>query len=112
MSGHCVTQKIGTHLVVNQGSERQIVKKICEVLPHIGIAVLPKTLIVEAIAATPKAAISEVALIRSGATTRSQRSYDKHLHLRDLSALVIAAEDGYSLSIADFQSNQEGDCFH
>ncbi len=112
MSGHCVAQKIGSHLVVNQSSERQVVKKICEVFPHIGIAVLPKALIVEAIAATYRQPSAGCNLSDYKQQQKAKRRYDKHLHLCYLSALMIAPEDGYSLPVADFQSYQEGNSFH
>lgn len=38
-----------SHLLVDQCGERQVVKQVCEVLPDIGVAVLPQTFIVEAI---------------------------------------------------------------
>ena len=74
--GHCVALKTSSHLAVNQGSERQVVKKICKILPHICIAVFSKALIVEAIAATPKRAISKVAVcqVRSNNEVKQARS--------------------------------------
>jgi len=62
-----VSKKPVSHLSVYQGSERQVVKQICEVLPDVGIAILPETLVVEAI------------------------------HLSDLSRLMVPTQDGDSL---------------
>ena len=56
-----------SHLSVYQGSERQVVKQICEVLPNIGVAILPETFVVEAV------------------------------HLCDLSRLMVSTQDGDSL---------------
>lgn len=52
---------------INQGSERQVVKQVCEVLPDVGIAVLPQALIIEAV------------------------------DLRDLPRLMVSSQDGDSL---------------
>lgn len=59
-----------SHLGVDQRGERQIIKQVCEVLPHVGIAVFPQALVVEAV------------------------------HLRDLSALVVPSEDCDALPVA------------
>ena len=56
-----------SHLSIYQGCERQVVKEICEVLPDIGVAILPETFVVEAI------------------------------HLCDLSRLMVPTQDGDSL---------------
>ena len=55
------------YLSINYSSKGQIVKEVSEIFPHVGVAVLPQTLVVEAI------------------------------HLRDLSVLVIASQDGDSV---------------
>ena len=36
-------------LVVDQGCERKVVEEVCEVLPHVGVSVLPQALVVEAV---------------------------------------------------------------
>lgn len=36
-------------LSVDQRGERQVVKQVCEVLPHVSVAVLPQALVVEAV---------------------------------------------------------------
>lgn len=47
MTSSAAVQSI--YLIFNEGCQRQEVKKVCEVLPHICIAVFPQALIVEAI---------------------------------------------------------------
>jgi len=67
------------YLGVHQGGQREVVKQVGEGLPHIGIAVLPQALVIEAV------------------------------HLRDLSALVVPAQDCDALAVADlrWESNVE-----
>ena len=36
-------------LVVDQGGEREVVEQVGEELPHVGVAVLPQALVVEAV---------------------------------------------------------------
>lgn len=55
------------HLPVHQRGQRQVVEQVCEVLPHVGVAVLPQALVVEAV------------------------------DLRDLPRLVVPSQDGDSL---------------
>jgi len=69
-------------LPVNQSRQRQVVEQIREVLPHVGIAILPQALVVEAV------------------------------HLRDLATLVVASQDGYSVFVTDFQSDEKSDGLH
>jgi len=68
-------------LVVNKGSERKVVEQISEVLPHIGVTVLSKALVIEAV------------------------------DLGDLAGLVVTTEDCDALRISDFESDKECDCF-
>lgn len=68
-------------LVLDKGSQGQEVKEVGEVFPDIRIAVLAKALIVEAV------------------------------DLRDLSGLVVAAQDCDARGIADFEGDEEGDGF-
>lgn len=70
---------MGTHLIVNQGGEGQVVEEIGEELPHVRIPVLPQTLVVEPV------------------------------HLRDLSTLVVASQDRHTVSVANLQRDEEGD---
>ena len=69
-------------LVIDEGSERKIVEKVCKVLPDVGIAVFAKTLVVESV------------------------------NLGDLTRFVVSSEDGDALGIADFEGNEEGDGLH
>ena len=39
----------GEDLILNNGSEREVVKEVCEVFPDIRVAVFPQTLVVESI---------------------------------------------------------------
>lgn len=55
------------YLSVDQRGERQVVEQVCEVLPDVGVAVLPQALVVEAV------------------------------DLRDLPRLVVSSQDGDSL---------------
>lgn len=38
-----------SYLSVDQRGERQVVEQVCEVLPHVSVAVLPQALVVEAV---------------------------------------------------------------
>ena len=60
-------------LSVHESREGQVVEQVCEVLPNIGVPVLPETLVVEAV------------------------------HLRDLAGLVVAAQNGDALAEADLK---------
>ncbi len=66
-------------LVVNEGGEREVVEKVGEVLPHVGVSVLAQALVVEAV------------------------------DLRDLARLVVAAEDGDPLGISDLEGYEQSD---
>lgn len=68
-------------LVVDKSCEREVVEKICEILPYVCVAILSKTLII------------------------------KSVDLGDLAGLVVATEDGDSLWEADFEGDEEGDGF-
>jgi hypothetical protein len=68
-------------LIVDQGRKREVVEEICEVFPHVCVAILSEALVVEAI------------------------------DLGDLARLVVSAEDGDALRVADLECNKEGDGF-
>ena len=66
-------------LVVDERGERKIVEKVGEVLPNVCVTVLAQALVV------------------------------KPIHLRDLTRLVVSAEDGNPLGISDLQSHEQSD---
>lgn len=66
-------------LVVDEGREGEVVEKVGEVLPDIGVAVFAEALVVEAV------------------------------DLGDLARLVVAAEDGDALRVSDLESDEQGD---
>jgi ActR/RegA family two-component response regulator len=67
-------------LVLNDGCEWQIIEELRELFPHVGVAVLAKALIIEAV------------------------------HLGDLSALVITPEDRDSVLEAHFKGHEQRHC--
>lgn len=67
-------------LVLDESGEGEEVEEVGEVLPDVGVAVLAETLVVEAV------------------------------DLRDLARLVVAAEDGDALGVADLEGDEQGDC--
>ena len=69
-------------LVVNQRRQGQVVEKIGEELPHIRIAVFAQALVVEAV------------------------------DLGDLAGLVVAAQDGDALRVADLEGDEQRHRFH
>ncbi len=73
------------YLAFDNSSEREIIEKLCEVLPHIGVAIFPQTFIIETIA--------------------SKGNIDNNLHLSDLSRFMVTSQDSESISESDFQSH-------
>ena len=71
-------QAQATYLVVNQRREREIVKEIGKVLPHVRVSVLAETLVVEAV------------------------------HLGDLSRLVVTTQDRHSVAVSHLERNEQG----
>jgi hypothetical protein len=69
-------------LVVDKGSEGEVVEKVGEVFPYIRVAVLSKALVVEAI------------------------------DLSDLAGFVVATEDCDALGVSNFESNEQSDCLN
>jgi len=65
-------------LVLNQGSEGEIVKEVGEGFPNVGVSILAETLVIESI------------------------------DLSNLTRLVVSAEDGNAILIADLKGDQEG----
>ena len=68
-------------LVLDESGQGEKVKEVCEVLPHVGIAIFPKTLIVETV------------------------------DLGDLSRFVVSSEDSDALGVSDFESDEKSDGF-
>lgn len=64
-------------LVVDKGSEREVVEEVGKVFPYVCIAILPKTFIVEAV------------------------------DLSDLAGFVVTTEDCNSLGVSNFESNEQ-----
>ena len=67
-------------LVVDKGREGQVVEEVGEVLPDVGIAVLPQALVVEAV------------------------------DLGNLARLVVATKNGDALGVADLEGDEQGYC--
>lgn len=66
-------------LVVNEGGEGEVVEKVGEVLPDVGVAIFAQTLIVESV------------------------------DLCDLAGFVVAAQNGDAAGVTDLESDQESD---
>jgi hypothetical protein len=66
-------------LVVDQGSEGEVVKEVGEILPDISVSVFAKTLVVETV------------------------------DLGDLTGLVVSSKDGDSLRVSDLEGDEKGD---
>lgn len=47
----CFKQTSAPYLVLNESSQRQVIKQVCEELPHIGVAIFAQALIIKAISA-------------------------------------------------------------
>lgn len=72
-------QTVTTHLVFNEGGEGEVVEKVSEESPNVGVAVFPQALVVKAI------------------------------DLRDLSGFVISTEDGDTVAVPQLESDEERD---
>ena len=68
------------YLILYDSCQRQIVKEICQVFPHVGVAILAEALVVETV------------------------------DLSDLATLVIASQNRDSVLKAHFQTDQERHC--
>ena len=71
-----------TDLIINESSERKVVKQISEVSPNICIPIFSQAFIVEAV------------------------------HLGDLARLVIPSEDCDAIAVAEFEGNKESNSLH
>ena len=69
-------------LVFNDSSQGQVVKKLSELLPDVGIAILAQAFVIESV------------------------------HLSDLSRLVVASQDCDSILIAHLERDEQSDCLH
>lgn len=74
--------RAGTYLVFDERGEGEEIEEIGEVPPHVGVAVLAQALVVEPV------------------------------HLSNLSALVVPAEDGHAVAIAQLQRDEQGNGLH
>ena len=83
--------------VLNDRRQGQEVEQLSELLPHIGIPVLAKALIIEAIAVIEGKERSEK--MCAGVVL----SEDLHLHLCDLPTFMVAAEDRDPIWEADLE---------
>lgn len=68
-------------LVVNEGGQGEVIEEVGKVFPDVRVAVFSQAFVVETV------------------------------NLGDLTGFVVAAEDGDALRVADFESDEEGDCF-
>ena len=68
--------------VIDDSSQRKIIKQLSEVNPDIGVSILPQALVIEPV------------------------------DLGDLSYFVITSQNSYSVLKSDFQSNQQRYCFN
>lgn len=66
-------------LIVDKGGKGEVVEEVGEVFPYIGIAILSKALIIEAV------------------------------DLSDLAGFVVATENGDALGVSNFESNEKSD---
>jgi len=69
-------------LTFDDGSQGQVVKELGELFPHIGVPVLPQTLVIETV------------------------------HLCNLSAFVVSSQNCQSVSVSHLQGYQKGHCLH
>ena len=152
------THSTSTHLVLDVCREGQVVKEVCEVLPHIGVAVLAQALVVEAVPARPGrkkrrnqagrqagrqaggedrwenrgsrqgAMVGTAGHRADGAAPASSCQpaplaprvwvprlvsfQQEYSHLGDLAALVVAAQDGYSLRVPHLERHQQRHSLH
>ena len=69
-------------MVVDERSEREKIKEVCEISPNIRVAVFAQTFVVKAV------------------------------HLRDLPRLVVPSEDGDTVAISKLECHEQSDCFY
>lgn len=69
------------NLVVNNDTEGEVVEHVCEVVPHVGVAVFARTLGVETVG------------------------------LRDAARFVVSADEVDAVRVAKFEADEERDCF-
>ena len=98
------------YLVLYQACEREVVKNVCEVAPYLGVPVLAQALIVEPIPATTPGL--RTAPARRAAAKDVKGSPGGHSHLCNLTALVVAPEDGDAVPVPDLERHQQRDCLY
>ena len=72
-------ERFSAHLIVDQSSQGKVVKQVGKELPDVGIPVFPQALVV------------------------------KSIDLSNLSTFVVPSENGNSITITEFQSDEKGD---
>ena len=117
------------NLILNDGSERKVVKEFSESLPDISITIFTEAFIIETVSNKIERNINkncntfnELRVHNNSSKSLikwiivriycSKCSGCLYLHLSDLSALVISSKDGDSISKTHLKGNKEGHSLH
>ena len=117
------------NLILNDGSERKVVKEFSESLPDISITIFTEAFIIETVSNKIERNINkncntfnELRVHNNSSKSLikwiivriycSKCSGCLYLHLSDLSALVISSKDGDSISKTHLEGNKEGHSLH